>query len=86
MPHTLKFEKRAKKDLEELNHIKRKRIINKLEWFSQHPNRSKNVKYIDKYDCLRYRVGNFRIFFEKNKEDEEIIILKIDKRPKAYRD
>lgn len=85
MSYTLKFEEQAKKDLDGLNHVKRKRIIEKLEWFSQHPDRSRNVKYIEKYNCLRYRIGNFRIFFEKEKKDEEIKILKIEKRPKAYR-
>lgn len=85
MSYTIRFEKQAKKDLEDLNKGKKQRIITKLEWFAERPERSKNVKYIDKYNCLRYRIGDFRIFFEKNNNKETISILTIEKRSKAYK-
>ncbi|GEM_PF-921065 len=84
-PYDLKWKKKALKKLDKLEKEQKQRIRKKLEWFSQHPNRSKNIKYIEKYDCLRYRIGNFRIYFEKDQNEEIIRILNIDKRPQAYR-
>lgn len=85
MSYELRWKKEAVKDLEKLDHEKRQRIVDKLEWFAERPNRKRNVKYIEKYGSFRYRIGDFRIFFQKLDEEEVIEILTIDKRPQAYR-
>lgn len=85
MSYDLEWKKEAIRDLEKLDTEKRQRIVDKLEWFAEHPDRKRNVKYIEKYDSLRYRVGDFRVFFLKHEEEKLIEILTIDKRPRAYR-
>jgi len=85
MSFDIEIKPEAQKDLNKLEKKQAQRIISKLEWFAQRPNRSKNVKYVEKYDSLRYRIGNFRIFFEKDNENEILHILTIDKRSQAYR-
>ncbi|MFP4116170.1 MAG: type II toxin-antitoxin system RelE family toxin [Candidatus Aenigmatarchaeota archaeon] len=85
MSYDLEWKEEAIKDLKKLSTEERERIVDKLEWFTEHPDRKKNVKWIEKYSSLRYRVGDFRIFFLKHDEEEVIEILTIDRRPRAYR-
>ncbi len=85
MSYDLEWKKEAVKDLEKLNMEERQRIVDKLEWFAEYPDRKKNVKWIEKYSSFRYRVGDFRIFFLKDDEEETIEILTVEKRSKAYR-
>ncbi|KXB05921.1 hypothetical protein AKJ52_02810 [candidate division MSBL1 archaeon SCGC-AAA382C18] len=65
MNYELKWKKETVKDLEKLDQEKKQRIVDKLEWFAERPDRKRNVKYIEKYGTLRYRIGDFRIFFQK---------------------
>lgn len=85
MSHEILWKKEAIKDLQDLELEEKERIVDKIEWFAGHPNRDRNVKYIKKYGCFRYRVGDFRIFFSKDNEEELIEILAIERRPRAYR-
>lgn len=85
MSYDLEWKKEAIKDLEKLDTEEKERIVDKFEWFAEHPGRKKNVKHIEKYDSLRYRVGDFRIFFLKHDEEKTIEILTVDKRSKAYK-
>lgn len=85
MSYQIEWKKGAVKDLEKLDLENKERILDKIEWFAEKPNRKRNIKYIQKYDCLRYRIGDFRIFFLKDDESEVIEILAVEKRPKAYR-
>lgn len=85
MSFDLKWKKEAIKDLEKIEIEEKERIVEKVEWFSQYPDRKKNIKFIDKFGCHRYRIGGFRVFFRKDNEAELIEILAIEKRDKAYR-
>lgn len=84
MNYGLEFSEKALKKLRKLEEGERKRILNKLKWFSNHPDRSKNVKYVEKFDALRYRVGDFRVFFHKKDEEGKIRVDTIVRRPRAY--
>lgn len=85
MSYRISWKKEAVKDLEKLELEERERIVDKIERFAENPDRKRNIKYIKKYGCLRYRVGDFRIFFLKDDEKEEIEILTVERRPRAYR-
>lgn len=85
MSYSIQWKGEAIKDLNKLQIEEKVRIVDKIEWFAQHPQRKKNVKYIKKYDCLRYRVGDFRVFFVKDDEKETLQILTVEKRSQAYR-
>lgn len=85
MSYSLEWKKEARKDLEKLETKEKHRIIQKLDFFIEHPDRTKNIKPIEKFGCLRYRIGNFRIFLQKNEKKEKIEILAIEKRQTAYR-
>lgn len=84
MSYQIEWKTEAVKDLEKIELEEKERIIDKIEWFAENPNRKRNIKNIEKYGCLRYRVGDFRIFFLKNDEETKIGILTIERRPKAY--
>lgn len=85
MSYRISWKKEAVKDLEKLELEEKERITDKIEWFAENPDRKRNIKYVKKYGCLRYRVGDFRIFFLKNDEKTEIEILAVERRPRAYR-
>ncbi len=85
MSYDIYWKKNVVKDLGKLELEDKERIIDKIEWFAENPDRKRNIKFIGKYECLRYRIGDFRIFFSKNDENQEINILAVDKRPQAYR-
>ncbi len=80
MSYEIFWKKEAVKDLEKLELEDKQRIIDKIEWFAEYPDRKRNIKNIEKYGCMRYRIGSFRVYFLKNDEKNSIEILAIDKR------
>ncbi len=80
MSYEIFWKKEAVKDLEKLELEDKQRIIDKIEWFAEYPDRKRNIKYIEKYGCMRYRIGSFRVYFLKNDEKNRVEILAIDKR------
>ncbi|MDY6789093.1 MAG: type II toxin-antitoxin system RelE/ParE family toxin [Candidatus Nanohaloarchaea archaeon] len=85
MSYEIEWKKEAIKDLQKLETEEKERIVDKIEWFSGYPKRRKNIKFIDKFSCHRYRIGDFRVFFRKNNDDSLIEILAVERRGKAYR-
>lgn len=75
---TLRFLKRADKTLV-------KRILAKLELLVKEPV-GRNSKVIEGYKekLYRVRVGDYRILYEVDYENEKIGIVKIDHRSKVY--
>ncbi len=84
----LTFSKESKKDIKKLEKQIANRILDKLEYFINSGNPliySKRLK--DKAIAdYRFRIGNYRIFFDKNIEGEIIIlfIIAIKHRKEAY--
>lgn len=57
MSYSIEWKKEAVKDLEKLELEDKERIIDKIEWFAENPERKRNIKYIKKYGCLSMLSG-----------------------------
>ena len=73
----------AKKDRALIEKKMRDYVIPQLK---QEPHYGKNIKQLRDYSLLtwRYRIGNYRVFYEINEETKEIDILTVKLRSKAY--
>ncbi len=85
MAYRLVIESRAKKDLQSLDPMLRKRIAKKLKFFIEHDDPLQFAKRLvnTKDGDFRWRIGNFRIVFDT--EEELIKILRVQHRKDVYR-
>ena len=73
---------KAAKQLSDLETRTQKRIAMKMRIFAQQSNPLVFAKYIAIQEVYRFRVGNYRIFFQVN--NNVIFIQTIKRRDKAY--
>ena len=80
------FKKKAVKEVEKLPSQVRKRILEKLKFYSSQNNPLKFAEKLKDYRFgeYRFRIGNYRILFDVKKET--VIILKIGHRKDIYKD
>ena len=75
--------RRARKDLDQLDHATRRRILDKLSEYTDDPLRHA-VKLADvRIGSYRFRVGDWRIVFDLN--DDRVVVLRIGHRREIYR-
>lgn len=81
------YTKKAEKDLISLSKDNQKRIANKMKFFASSDNPLKFAEPLkDKLlGSYRFRIGNYRIIFDINRNKKEIIILKVKLRDKVYK-
>ena len=80
------FTEQAEKDIAGLDKSVRKRILEKLEWFSWNfSGIFPTVLTADFRDYFKLRVGDWRIFYKVNWSKNIITIYYIDHRSKAYK-
>ncbi|MES2314522.1 MAG: type II toxin-antitoxin system RelE/ParE family toxin [Patescibacteria group bacterium] len=72
----------AELELSKLSQLTQNRIVNKIELYAQQPDPLKFAKYIAQRKSYRFRVGDYRIFFEP--KDSVIHVTEIARRDKAY--
>ena len=46
------------------------------------PHDAKSIQ--KKHDCFRIRIGDYRVLYRINRDSDKIVVIKIDKRSKAY--
>lgn len=86
MKFNLKIHRKALKFLKTLDEDVRRRIIEKIKKLGETPFLLKAIKIQSrKEELYRIRVGNYRILYYIDQQLSTIFILKIDKRPRAYR-
>ena len=83
MSYRLLVTKRAKKDIDRLDQVVKKKIKKRLEIFSQAPAKHSKKLISSKLGTYRYRIGNYRIIFDL--EGKNIIILRVGHRREIYR-
>lgn len=81
------FKKKASKEADELPTDIRRRILEKLKFYSLQEN---PLKFADKlkdhkFGEYRFRIGDYRILFDINTKDQVIIILKVGHRKDVYK-
>ncbi len=80
----LSFKKKAAKEIDKLSPPTRRRILEKLKFYSDQKD---PLKFADKlkdrkFGEYRFRVGDYRILFDV--EDKEVLILKVGHRKDVY--
>lgn len=80
---------RAEKDLEELDNPVSERVKQKLIDIEEKANQGINpehyLKWINKYEIHRLRVGDYRVFIDLDNEEKRIEVITVMKRDNAYR-
>ena len=78
-------------DLEQDFSGQQERIVNKLNDYvyvqlRQNPYFGKNIKKLKGYtpDTWRYRIGNYRFFYEVDESQKMVFMIAADKRKSAY--
>lgn len=88
MRHDIVWSATAKKDLDELPRLIAQRIIAKIHQYSAGPNPMRFAKSLtgNFKGYYRFRVGKYRIIFEKEARHRVVLllILSVDKRDDVY--
>jgi mRNA interferase RelE/StbE len=78
-------------DLSDISENIRDKIINKINGYvynqlSENPYYGNNIKKLKNYspETWRYRIGNFRIFYEIDEKEKVVFMIAIDLRKDAY--
>ncbi len=89
MSFDLMIEERAVKELKSLSDDKKARIKNKIKSILKDdpsPSGKGDIKKIKDSDFWRLRVGDYRVFYDIDKEEEIVYILSIKHRSNAYKE
>ncbi|MFQ6052409.1 MAG: type II toxin-antitoxin system RelE/ParE family toxin [Candidatus Hydrothermarchaeota archaeon] len=84
MRHKVELSNKCVKFLSKLDENNRRRIFNKIKSLEESPFPSGCKKLRGAEDVYRIRVGDFRILYKVIKDEEVILIFKINKRDKVY--
>lgn len=89
MSYHLKIEKRAVKEMTVLSQDVQNRIKEKIRSTltdNPFPTGDNDIKKIRGSKFYRLRIGEYRVFFDIDPENEQVFILSIRHRSKAYRE
>ena len=75
------------KDLSRLPKTVQERIVQKVRFFALSDSLLKFIKKLEdnRYGDFRFRVGDYRVIFDKDDKRREVFILKIAKRDEVYK-
>lgn len=78
----INYSHKAAKQLTSLGTLEQKRISEKMRFFARQPNPVTFAKYISHRESYRFRIGDYRLYFEI--KGNIITIRTIERRDKAY--
>ncbi len=83
--YTVRFSKKAEKALNKIDHVMKRRVLQKIENITASPKNGPNIKKIQGfYDRYRYRIGDFRVIYEVIDSDLVVWVLESDWRGNIY--
>jgi mRNA interferase RelE/StbE len=82
--YTLRFQRKAAKELEALDHTVQPRILAGAETLRGDPFRRGSVK-LQGDPARRIRIGDYRVLYEVDTEAKVVTILRVAHRREAYR-
>lgn len=89
MSYNVWFDPRAEEDLAKITRIDRnlaQRIVSKIKYISENSHDINHVSLRGKWEgFFRYRVGDYRIIYQKNDDDEYIEICFVGHRKEIYK-
>lgn len=76
----------ARADIRRLDAALRRRILDKLEWMAANAElmRHSPLQGEEWLDCFKYRVGDYRIFYQLDWPAQELTVLKVGHRRDVY--
>ncbi len=84
MKFSIDYDKQPIKFLKNQNKFITKRIIEKIDSLLVNPVLSNAKPIVEKHNCFRIRIGNYRALYRINYKTKIIIVFKLDKREKVY--
>ncbi|MDT8442733.1 MAG: type II toxin-antitoxin system RelE/ParE family toxin [Desulfuromonadales bacterium] len=84
MLYSIKIKQSALKDIQKLDKLNRKRLIEAIDNLADNPHVGKLLKG-DFSGLRRIRVGSYRVIYEINEGEILVLVLRIAHRKKAYR-
>jgi mRNA interferase RelE/StbE len=84
--YSIRFLDGAEKDLESLGHAERRNIVARIDWLAVNAERIKHKALTGELRSLyKFRVGDYRILYEINKVEKQIIVYAVGHRREIYR-
>ena len=85
MSYYIVYDNQQEKFLEKIDKHIAKRIKDKIEsTLTENPVPQNTTTIVGEHGVFRIRIGDFRALYRINYQENKIIILKIDKRPRVY--
>jgi mRNA interferase RelE/StbE len=83
--YTVRFSKKAEKALKKVDHVMRRRVLQKMENLTVNPRSGPNIKTMQGFhDRFRYRIGDFRVVYEVIDSELVVWVLEADWRGNIY--
>jgi len=82
--YKLIFTKSARKDIEKLDSVTKKRLLNKFKTFAQNPLEYAKKLVNHRIGTYRWRVGNYRVIFDLDDVENIAIVLRVRHRKNVY--
>ena len=85
MSYNISYDKQPEKFLEKLDKHIASRVIDKIEeTLSNNPVPHNAVAIEGEHGIFRIRVGDFRVLYMINYQENKVIVVKVDKRSRVY--
>lgn len=85
MSYNISYDKQPEKFLEKLDKHIASRIIDKIEGtLSNNPVPHNAVAIEGEHGIFRIRIGDFRVLYRINYQENKLIVVKVDKRSRVY--
>ena len=81
----VEFGTKALKVLSKLEKDDKERVFKRIKELGENPFPSNSKKLKGERDVCRIRVGDFRVLYKVIREDEAVLIFRVDKRSRVYR-
>ncbi len=83
--YTVRFSKKAEKSLKKIDHVMRRRVLEKMKNLKKSPRNGPNIKTMQGFqNRYRYRVGDFRVVYEVIDKELVVWVLEADWRGNIY--
>jgi len=80
------LERRAEKELDTLEQLSRKRVVERILMLGKNP-RQLHAKKLEGFkNAWRLRIGNFRVIYEIDDREKKVLVYRIRERGSAYKD
>ena len=85
MTYSISYDKQPIRFLKQQDKHIRERIVNKIEnTLKENPVPHNARSIVGQHNCFRIRIGDYRVLYRVDFSKRNIVVFKIDKRPRSY--